>query len=116
MRHLVALAVLACALGQRPATVIRVIDGDTVVLRMDLGFESQLEGPCRLAGIDAPELWTAAGVPARNWMVARLTAGEPVCFEGSKREKYGRPLVTIFDLGGNVNDAIAAAGHARRLP
>ena len=113
---LFAMAILACALGQRPATIIRVIDGDTVVVRLELGFESQVEGPCRLAGIDAPELGTAAGIAGRDWMRARLTGMEAVCFAGSRRDKYGRPLVTIFDVGGNVNEAIVAAGYARTMP
>lgn len=36
------------------ATVIRVIDGDTVDLRIDLGFDASINVRVRLDGIDAP--------------------------------------------------------------
>ncbi|HHN73390.1 MAG TPA: thermonuclease family protein, partial [Thermopetrobacter sp.] len=35
--------------------VLRVIDGDTLVARVDLGFETHVVVRLRLAGIDAPE-------------------------------------------------------------
>lgn len=43
------------------ASVIRVIDGDTVDLRIDLGFEVGLNMRVRLAGIDAPERGKTGG-------------------------------------------------------
>lgn len=107
---------MACLLGQRPATVLRVVDGDTVVMRLHLGFESVVQGPCRLLGVDAPELPTPEGVASRDWMRARLPVGEEVCFSGDRRDKYGRPLVTIFDDAGNVNQALFQAGRARVMP
>jgi endonuclease YncB( thermonuclease family) len=108
--------VFLCQPGQRPATVVRVIDGDTAVLRLDLGFESFIEGPCRFEHIDAPELPTVEGLASRDWLRNRLQVGESVCFTGSKRDKYGRPLVTLFDSDGNVNVALVSLHFAKAMP
>lgn len=43
------------------ATLNRVIDGDTYVLDLDLGFHVKLTETIRLLGIDTPERGTAAG-------------------------------------------------------
>jgi endonuclease YncB( thermonuclease family) len=40
----------------RIAAVVKVHDGDTVTLKIDLGFDICLTGTFRLAGIDTPEL------------------------------------------------------------
>ena len=40
----------------RHAEVVRVVDGDTIRLRVDLGFNTQVTQNFRLWGIDAPEL------------------------------------------------------------
>jgi hypothetical protein len=39
----------------------RVVDGDTVDLALDLGFQVTIAQSCRLLGIDAPERATVAG-------------------------------------------------------
>jgi len=37
----------------------RIIDGDTVVCQIDLGFRTHMEQPVRLTGVNAPELTSA---------------------------------------------------------
>ena len=44
-----------------PIKKYRVIDGDTIEVLMDLGDKIYKERDCRLYGVDAPELNTAAG-------------------------------------------------------
>ena len=39
-----------------PAEVVRVVDGDTVVLNCDLGFRLNIQIKARLYGINAPEM------------------------------------------------------------
>lgn len=46
-----------------PVQVVRVVDGDTLVVRADLGFRINHELKVRLYGIDAPE----ARGPEREW-------------------------------------------------
>lgn len=45
---------------------LRVIDGDTFVLRVDLGFAVSITVPIRLAGLDTPERFTPEGRAARS--------------------------------------------------
>ncbi len=54
------------------AKCIRVIDGDTYILRVDLGFRTFVEIPIRLRGIDTPERNTELGKKATQWVRVRL--------------------------------------------
>jgi len=79
------------------ATVIRVVDGDTVWLRIDRGFREFFETSCRLFGINAPELSTGApGQAAKDWLTERVT-GKTLYIVSAKLDKYGRPLVTLYE-------------------
>ena len=79
------------------ATVIRVVDGDTVWLRIDRGFREFFETSCRLFGINTPELSTGApGQDAKGWLTERVT-GKTLYIVSAKLDKYGRPLVTLYD-------------------
>jgi micrococcal nuclease len=79
------------------ATVLRVVDGDTAWLRIDRGYREFFETSCRLYGINAPELSTGApGAQSRDWLAQRIT-GKTLYVKSEKLDKYGRPLVTLFD-------------------
>lgn len=64
------------------ATVKRVIDGDTVVVDVDLGFSVVLrDQPVRLAKVNTPEKkgkTKAAGVAAKEALEAKLSGKEVV--------------------------------------
>jgi len=81
------------------ARVVRVIDGDTVVLDIDLGFDIHHVKSCRLYGINAYELRDKD--PERRRLAAfgktTLAAMLPpwVIIESKELDKYGRPLVVI---------------------
>lgn len=77
------------------AFVIRWVDGDTVVLNVDMGFRINVTDTFRLLGLNTPE----RGEP--NYAEARLRCME-LCPLGSrlevtthKQDKYGRWLVDI---------------------
>lgn len=104
------------------AHVTRIIDGDTVELDIDLGFKIHQHTTVRLAGIDAPEMSTAAGRTARNWLT--LQAGNDVLVhtEKDRTEKYGRYLAwlwtpvddqPLYDRDTSINLAMVDAGMAR---
>lgn len=99
-----------------PAKLDRVVDGDTVVLDIDVGFDLYVKAKCRLARINSPELTTAAGVLAKHElavMFSKLVNGEcKVSVPG--RDKYGRWLADIYgDNGGYcLNDLMVEKGHA----
>lgn len=94
------------------AKIVRVIDGDTVVADVDLGFGVWLRGlALRLAGLNTPELHgaaAAAGQAARQ-RLANLVLDRDVSIDTHQgQEKYGRWLATIFVPEGIVNDLLIA--------
>ena len=96
------------------ATVLRIIDADTVHTRVDLGCDVRLDMTIRLWGINAPEMNTDAGKAAKAALVERMPVGTVVTLRTVKdrREKYGRYL-GVFDLDGlNLNLWLIAADHA----
>lgn len=96
------------------ATVVRVVDGDTVWLDVDLGLDIHTAISIRLAGINAPETSTPEGQAARDYLRSRLPAGTRVLLATVKdhREKYGRYLGTITLAGADLNAELVALGHA----
>jgi micrococcal nuclease len=95
------------------AQLLRVIDGDTVQLQLDLGFDTHVIKTCRLIGINAPEMNTVAGVAAKTFLATILPAALVVTT--TKPDKYGRSLVKIYlpnDEKVSVNDQMLSTGHA----
>src|SRR6266516_1407728 len=94
-----------------PATVVRVVDGDTVHLSVDLGFYVELhDRSVRIAHIDAPELTTDAGKTAKIYAQELLPVGSRVTLYSHELDKYGRVLGTITladgrDFGQTMIDA-----------
>lgn len=100
------------------AKVVRVVDGDTVVLNVDLGFRTWHESPFRMLGIDAPEINAAGtnGEDSRDWLRAVLPVGLAVRIETQRSaDKYGRWLATIWtgESGVSVNEASIEARMSR---
>ncbi|MBT7864487.1 MAG: hypothetical protein HN712_29535 [Gemmatimonadetes bacterium] len=78
------------------ARIERVIDGDTMVVDVDLGFGLRLEQTVRLRGIDAPEMDDAAGERARAHVRDLLAQAPRVVVTTRRRDKYGRWLVDLY--------------------
>ncbi len=96
-----------------PATVVSVVDGDTAHLALDLGWHISLTARVRVAGINAPELNTAAGVAAKAFAETLLPPGAAVLFQSHSLDKWGRPLGSIT-LPGPIDFAarMLDTGHA----
>jgi endonuclease YncB( thermonuclease family) len=75
--------------------VLRVIDGDTMVVSIDLGFNLTLTQTIRVKGINAPEARTtdleekARGLAAKAFAEAWLQ-GKSLLIKTTKDDKYGR--------------------------
>jgi endonuclease YncB( thermonuclease family) len=78
------------------AALERVIDGDTLVARVDLGFRTWISDTFRLRGIDTPEVTTALGLKAKAEVKTRLEACSLLVIKTYKEEKYGRYLADVF--------------------
>lgn len=100
--------------------VIRVIDGDTIVVRAHPWLGVFVETHVRLAGIDAPELHghcdgeTALAERARDRLISLLAGGE-ARLSDIRNDKYGgRVRARVEDAAGlDVGAALVAAGLAR---
>jgi micrococcal nuclease len=96
------------------ARVVRVVDGDTLHLDVDLGFDILRRDTFRLAGINAPELRTVEGQLAKEWLELWLRDARELRITTVKdrKERYGRYLAWLWADGVNVNEAMMQAGHA----
>lgn len=100
------------------ATVDRVVDGDTVDVVVDLGFDLSLRGRFRLAGIDAPEMNTAAGRASKARLEELLPAAGVVfveTFKGDAKDKYGRYLGKFVQADGksDIGEVLVREGRAK---
>jgi endonuclease YncB( thermonuclease family) len=83
------------------ATVSKVVDGDTLILLIDLGFKTFREQRVRLAGINCPEIDTDEGKKAWEFTIKKLAGAEFVMVKTHKIDIYGRYLGHIFyDVSG----------------
>ncbi len=111
----------------RVKEVLRVVDADTVDLKLTLGFGLDGSFRFRLAGIDAPEVYgegaSAEGHQAadfaENWLadrdgelLVRTHKGHPSTV-GIGDGRFGRWLADVIGPDGeSLADALRAAGHA----
>lgn len=113
-------------------TILHVVDGDTIDIELDLGFEIRITERVRLIGVDTPEVFGNKAEPAgtvasnftKNWVAAKQLLAGHFVYESKKydaRDKYGRSLGTIrwTDSAGKINEAIndilLASGTAKKL-
>jgi endonuclease YncB( thermonuclease family) len=95
-------------------TVTRIIDADTFVLNLDLGWRVWfLDEHVRIAGINAPELSTPEGVEAKTWAEGLVPVGTSVIVTSHMLDKYGRALcaLTLPD-GSDYGEQALKTGHA----
>jgi micrococcal nuclease len=102
------------------ATVDRVIDGDTIEVSIDLGFDIKLiKQSVRMYGINAPESRTkdldekVLGLAAKA-RLQELVEGKEVIIKThlDKTGKFGRLLGEIFIHDLNINQTLLTEGHA----
>ena len=105
-------------LYEYPAEILRVIDGDTVEARIDLGFHVTVTEKLRLWGINAPEKRGASresGLQAASHLEALIFLDQPIRVRTrkDKQGKYGRYLATLLGSSGvNINQRMVYHGYA----
>jgi micrococcal nuclease len=98
-----------------PATVLEVVDGDTLRLELDLGWHIKYTTRVRIARINAPECKTPEGDAAKSYANTLVHPGDEVIFTSQRLDKYGRPLGTVTYGGFSAKDFaddMVHAGHA----
>ena len=105
------------------AKLDRVVDGDTIDVNIDLGFDITVHKRVRLAGIDTPESRTRDLEEKKRGLAAKYRLNEildqgSLVVESKEVGKYGRVLgvLTVYpdnlDLPINVNETLVSEGHA----
>jgi micrococcal nuclease len=103
--------------------VENVVDGDTIDVLIDLGFDILFQSRVRLAGIDTPESRTkdlkekALGLESKEYLKKALKDAKSVVIKTEKMdssEKYGRILGWLYVNGDteSVNDKMINDGYA----
>jgi len=103
--------------------VTNVVDGDTIDVEIDLGFDISFSSRVRLAGIDTPESRTTNkaekvfGLEAKENVKSKIKDAKQIVIKTEKMdssEKYGRILGWLFLDGSkvSVNEQMIADGYA----
>jgi micrococcal nuclease len=103
--------------------VKNVVDGDTIDVVIDLGFDILFASRVRLAGIDTPESRTTdkaekiLGLEAKEYLKKQLKDAKSVVIRTEKMdssEKYGRILGWVYVNGNSesVNNKMINDGYA----
>ena len=107
----------------RVKQVLRVVDGDTIDVDIDLGFDISFTSRVRLAGIDTPESRTTdkkekvLGLEVKQRLKDLLSKSSKIVIRTEKpdsTEKYGRILGWLFIDGAekSINEGLIADGYA----
>tara|TARA_B100000614_G_scaffold238023_1_gene236614 strand:- start:179 stop:622 length:444 start_codon:yes stop_codon:yes gene_type:complete len=111
----------------RVVKINRVVDGDTIDVTIDLGFDLMKKERVRIAGVDTPEKRTrdleekALGIDATNWMKEKLEGaikGDDELVIRTELKggvgKYGRLLGWLYVGDGlvSLNEQMINEGYA----
>jgi micrococcal nuclease len=103
--------------------VTKVVDGDTIDVIIDLGFDIMFSSRVRLAGIDTPESRTtdkaekSLGLESKEYLKKNLKDAKPIVIKTEKinsSEKYGRILGWLYINNDteSINDKMINDGYA----
>lgn len=97
-------------------TVDRVVDGDTVVVTIELGFSVKTTQWIRLAGINAPEKRgkeRELGLESTRALEDKLSAAKRVTIKtDGERGKFGRYIATLLADGEDLCNWLVESGLA----
>jgi micrococcal nuclease len=107
----------------RVKQVLKVVDGDTIDVDIDLGFSISYSQRLRLAGIDTPESRTTdkfektLGLESKEYLKSKLKDSKDIVVKTEKpdsSEKYGRILGWVYVNGDakSLNEQMIEDGYA----
>ena len=107
----------------RVKNITKIVDGDTIDVDIDLGFNISYSQRVRLAGIDTPESRTtdkfekSLGLESKEYLKYKLKDAKLIVIKTEKpdsSEKYGRILGWLYIDGDTVsiNDHMIEDGYA----
>lgn len=102
------------------AEVIRIVDGDTIELKVDMGFRISNQENFRFARIDTAEIFRPRnraerihGLEAARWLKEHVL-GKEILIHTEKDGKYGRWLIEFWLDGENIQDTMFSLGFEKR--
>jgi len=95
------------------AYVEKVVDGDTLRLHIDLGFDTFIKEKVRLRGINTPEIKTPAGQRAKRYVSMALKQANEIIVKTHWEDKYGRYLIDLWADGEYLNQQLIDEGLAQ---
>ena len=111
----------------RVTKIVKVLDGDTIDVLIDLGFDLYKKERVRIAGVDTPEKRTrdleekALGIDATNWLKEQLEntiqGNDELTIRTELKGgvgKYGRLLGWLYvgDNTKSINEQMISQGYA----
>lgn len=97
------------------AEVLKIVDGDTVDLMVDMGFNIWKKIRTRLYGINAPETKgeeRELGLVSKKFLSDLIPVGDSIVVETLGQDKYGRWLAILYKDSLNINDYMVQSGQA----
>lgn len=105
----------------RVKKVTKVVDGDTIDVVLDMGFDILFAQRVRLFGIDTPESRTRDkiekkyGLKSKKYLQEQLKKAKKITiktYKSSETGKFGRILGDVWCDGKSVNQLMCKVGHA----
>lgn len=105
----------------RVKRVTKVVDGDTIDVILDMGFNILFAQRVRLFGIDTPESRTRDlvekkfGLKSKKFLQEQLKKATKITiktYRGDETGKFGRILGDVWCDGKSVNQLMCKVGHA----
>lgn len=101
--------------------VTKIVDGDTIDVLLDMGFDIKYHSRVRLFGIDTPESRTrnreekVRGLLSKAYLKDAIKKAKKLTIKthkGSETGKFGRILGEVFADGVNLNLKMCTEGYA----
>jgi len=105
----------------RVKKVTKVVDGDTIDVTLDMGFDILYQQRVRLFGIDTPESRTRDkeekkyGLLSKYFLKDALSNGKKITiktYKGDETGKFGRILGDVWIDGKSINQTMCDKGYA----
>lgn len=105
----------------RVKRVTKVVDGDTIDVVLDMGFDILFAQRVRLFGIDTPESRTRDkvekkyGLASKKFLQQELKKAKKITiktYKDSETGKFGRILGDVWCDGKSINSLMCEVGHA----
>lgn len=77
-------------------TILKIVDGDTFDVNIDLGFKTHIEETVRLAAVDTPPLNEDGGKEAFEYVREQMAKAKTIVVRTGKEDKHGRYVMHVF--------------------